>query len=73
MAPNTKFDHEMKQDIADMKASLKFLCKTMDDVQKANKENERKFAELLKSLKQKDEKIEVLEQKVDERSRKQHR
>ena len=65
MAPNTKFDQEMKQDIADMKASLNFLCKTMDDVQKANKENERKFAELLQSLKQKDEKIEVLEQKVD--------
>ena len=37
MAPN-KFDHEMKQDIADMKVSL-LLCKTIDDVQKANKEN----------------------------------
>ena len=37
--------------------SLDVLCKTMDDVQKANKENERKFAEFLQSLKQKDEKI----------------
>ena len=54
MAPNNKYDNEMKQGIAVMKASLDFLCKTMDDAQKANKENERRFAELLQSLKQKD-------------------
>ena len=60
MAPN-KYDNEMKQDIADMKASLDFMCKTRDDVKKANKENERKFAELLQSLK-----VDVLENSLDE-------
>ena len=59
MAP--KVDVEMRQDIADMKASLTFLCKSIEEIQKSNKVNDGKIADLLKAMQIKDQKIEALE------------
>ena len=59
-----KVDHEMRQDIADMKASLTFLCKSIEEMQKSNKVNDGKIAELLKAMQIKDQKIEALESTV---------
>ena len=59
MAP--KVDVKMRQDIADMKASLTFLCKSIEEIQKSNKVNDGKIADLLKAMQIKDQKIEALE------------
>ena len=40
-----KVYHEMRQDIADMKASLTFLCKSIEEMQKSNKVNDGKIEE----------------------------
>ena len=45
-----KVDHEMRQDIADMKASITFLCKSVEEIQKSNKVNDGKIADLLKAM-----------------------
>ena len=59
-----KVDHEMRQDTADMKASLTFLCKSIEEIQKSNKVNDGKIADLLKAMQIKDQKIEALESTV---------
>ena len=56
-----KVDVKMRQDIADMKASLTFLCKSIEEIQKSNKVNDGKIADLLKAMQIKDQKIEALE------------
>ena len=60
-----KVDPEMQQDISDMKASLTFLCKSFEEIQKSNKVNDGKIADLLKAMQIKDQKIEALESTVN--------
>ena len=57
---------EIKQDIAEIKSSLNFICKTLEDVKTSNEKNEKSIIELLKALKEKDERIYTLETKFNE-------
>ena len=50
--------------VEDMKASLTFLCKSIEEMQKSNKVNDGKIADLLKAMQIKDQKIEALESTV---------
>ena len=48
-----------------MKASLTFLCKSFKEIQKSNKVNDGKTADLLKAMQIKVQKIEALESTVN--------
>ena len=47
-------DTDWKTDIADIKSSLQFLCKSVDELKQSNTKNEKKINDLLKSIKAKD-------------------
>ena len=59
-------DTDLKTDIADIKSSLQFLCKSVDELKQSNTTNENKINDLLKSINAKDERIEQLEHRVND-------
>ena len=59
-------DTELKTDIADIKSSLQFLCKSVDELKQRNTTNEKKINDLQKSIKAKGERIEQLEHCVND-------
>ena len=59
-------DTDLNTDIADIKSSLQFLCKSVDELKQSNTTNENKINDLLKSIKAKDERIEQLEHRVND-------
>ena len=59
-------DADLKTDIADIKSSLQFLCKSVDELKQSNTTNENKIKDVLKSIKSNDERIEQLEHRVND-------
>ncbi len=59
-------DADIKSDIADIKASLEFICKSVDELKQSNGVNEKKINDILSAMKLKDERINELERRVND-------
>ena len=55
----------LDSDISDIKQSLNHLCKNFDDMKATTTKNEQQLVELIKLLKQKDEKITQLTTRIE--------
>ena len=59
-------DADIKSDIADIKASLEFICKSVDELKQSNGVNEKKINDILSAMKVKDERMNELERRVND-------
>ena len=64
--PPRQNDADLKTDIADIKSSLEFICKSVDELKKSNGVNEKIINDILSAMKIKDQRIDDLERRVND-------
>ena len=64
--PPKQNDADLKTDIADIKSSLEFICKSVDELKKSNGINEKIINDILSAMKIKDQRIDDLERRVND-------
>ena len=64
--PPKQNDADLKTDIADIKSSLEFICKSVDELKKTNGVNEKIINDILSAMKIKDQRIDDLERRVND-------
>ena len=64
--PPKQNDADLKTDIADIKSSLEFICKSVDELTKSNGVNEKIINDILSAMKIKDQRIDDLERRVND-------
>ena len=64
--PPKQNDADLKTDIADIKSSLEFICKSVDELKKSNGVNEKIINDILSAMKIKDQRIDDIERRVND-------